>query len=56
MNKRTYTAPQIKRVKLEIKNAILASCNQSPTYMDPKIGLAPCSAEVGCYNPSIITP
>lgn len=49
MNKRTYAAPRIKRVKLEIKNAILAVCNQSPTIMDPKVGPVPCSAAVGCY-------
>ena len=51
MNKRTYTAPHVKRVKLEIKNAILAACNQSTSYMDPKIGPVPCSADVGCYVP-----
>ena len=56
MNKRTYTAPLIKRVKLEIKNAILAACNQIPTIMDPKINLVPCSAATGCYDPNIIAP
>lgn len=51
MNKRTYAAPRVKRVKLEIKNAILANCNQSPTIMDPKTGPVACSALAGCYNP-----
>lgn len=53
MNKKTYEAPHLKRVKLEIKNAILATCNQSPTIQDPKIGYVPCSAAVGCYDPHL---
>jgi hypothetical protein len=52
MSKKPYSAPQLKQVRLEIKNAILAVCNQSPTIMDPKIGNAPCMIESGCYNPN----
>ena len=52
MDKRTYSAPHVKRVKLELKNAILASCNQSPTFMDPRVGQIPCSAAVGCFTPN----
>ncbi|HOE69587.1 MAG TPA: hypothetical protein PLE10_03725 [Brevefilum sp.] len=49
MNKKTYAAPQVKKVKLEIKNAILAVCNQSPSVMDPKDGPVPCSI-TNCYG------
>ncbi len=51
MNKKPYAAPVVIRVELKIKNAILATCNQSPTIMDPKLGPVPCSAETGCYIP-----
>ncbi len=51
MIKKPYVTPAIKRVELKIKNAILATCNQSPTNMDPKIGPNVCSALTGCYNP-----
>jgi len=52
VKKRTYSAPHVKRVKLEIKNAILASCNQSPTIIDPRQGPIACMVETGCYNPN----
>lgn len=51
MNKKTYVKPVVTKVELTIKNAILATCNQSPTIMDPKIAPVPCSAETGCYLP-----
>jgi len=51
MNKKTYVAPVVKRVDLNIKNAILAACHQSPTYTDPQEGPAPCAAVANCYNP-----
>jgi len=51
MDKRSYSAPQIREVKLEIKNSILAVCNISPTIMDPRIGPVACSVETGCYAP-----
>ena len=52
MSKKPYAAPQLKQVRLEIKNAILAVCHQSPTVMDPQIGPTPCSPATGCYNPA----
>ena len=52
MDKRTYSAPHIKRVKLELKNAILSSCNQSPTIMDPRVGTVACNIAAGCFNPN----
>lgn len=51
MIKKTYVAPVVKRVELKIKTSILATCNRSPSIMDPKIGPTPCSALIGCYNP-----
>lgn len=51
MIKKQYSTPEVKRVKLEIKTAILAACNQSPTITDPKIGGAPCQISTGCYDP-----
>lgn len=51
MIKKQYSTPEVKRVKLEIKTAILAACNQSPTNMDAKIGDAPCQILTGCYDP-----
>jgi hypothetical protein len=52
MTKKQYSAPEVKRVKLEIKSAILAACNQSPTIMDPKDGPVPCSTSTSCYDPA----
>jgi len=48
MNKKRYEAPVLKKVRLVVKNAILAQCHDSPV-MDPK-GIAPCSQTPGCYN------
>ncbi len=53
MNKKPYAAPQIKQVRLEIKNAILAYCHQSPDIMTPNqtgSGGPPCWATT-CHNP-----
>ncbi len=50
MNKKPYAAPQLKQVRLEIKNAILAYCHQSPTIMDAKIEGIPCWTTT-CHNP-----
>jgi hypothetical protein len=35
MNKKAYEAPTVKKVRLEVKNAVLATCNASPN-MTPK--------------------
>ncbi len=51
MDKKQYQKPVVTRVELKIKNALLATCNRSPSIMDPKIGPVPCSASIGCYNP-----
>jgi len=51
MNKKSYVKPIVTKVELTIKSAILATCNQSPTIMDPKISDTPCSAMTGCYDP-----
>jgi hypothetical protein len=56
MIKKQYSAPEVKRVKLEIKVAILASCHQSPTNTDAKIGTTPCSIATGCYDPGLPYP
>lgn len=49
MNKKPYVKPVVTRVELKIKNAILATCNASPTIMDPKQGPVACSFTTGCY-------
>lgn len=48
MNKKLYEAPQVKKVSLDIKNAVLAACFSS-TVSDPydECGM-PLS---GCYVP-----
>lgn len=54
MNKKPYQAPAIKKVRLEIKNAVLAVCHNSPN-LTPRAGtypnITPCRVTVGCYNP-----
>ena len=51
MIKKQYQKPVVTKVELKIKTAVLATCNQSPTIMDPKEGPLPCSAATGCYIP-----
>ena len=52
MNKKPYEAPTVKKVRLEIKSAILAVCNTSSnvTPYDEGFG-TPCSISSGCYDP-----
>ena len=52
MDKKLYVAPEVKKVRLEIKNAVLAVCNSSPTYMSPKdiYNNRPCTAVPGCFD------
>lgn len=52
MNKKTYVAPVVKRVELEVKSAILAVCHTSAVTMDPQLGPTPCSISLSCYNPN----
>jgi len=52
MEKKQYTAPVVRKVRLEIKNAVLATCNSSPLYMSPKDPVTgePCNLNPGCFN------
>jgi hypothetical protein len=50
MSKTFYEAPSIKKVHLEIKNAVLGACHSSPN-ITPKAGVITCSVTTGCYNP-----
>jgi hypothetical protein len=52
MEKKPYTAPTVTKVRLEIKNAILAACNTSPilTPKDEPIPGAGCAHNLGCYD------
>jgi hypothetical protein len=55
MNKKVYQKPVVKKIKLEVKNSVLASCRTSPdpgsvlgnegcTVFDPNTGTQ-------CFNP-----
>ena len=48
MSKKPYQAPKIQKVKLSIRDSVLANCHSSPnlTPKDPD-----CHIAVGCYNP-----
>ena len=48
MNKKPYKAPVVKKVKLEIKDAILAVCHSS-TITTPK-GSSTCEITPRCYQ------
>ena len=48
--KTTYEPPIVNKVRLEIKNAVLANCHSSPN-ITPKSGTIQCSVSTGCYNP-----
>lgn len=51
MNKKQYTTPAVKKVKLVSKNAILGFCHSSPNLF-PKDSLIWCQREVtGCSTP-----
>jgi len=53
MEKRNYQKPEIVRVQLVVKNAILAVCHSSPLGLSPKEEPANnCQMTVGCYNVS----
>lgn len=52
MNKKPYQAPQVKKVKLQVKNAILAVCHSSPLTSDPRSGEVPCAIITACYDPN----
>jgi hypothetical protein len=46
MNKKPYEAPVVKKVSLEIKNAVLGVCHTS-TALDPMDG--PCRLTTACF-------
>ena len=50
MNKKTYQTPRVTRVKLQVKDAVLASCRLSGG--GGKDGADDCHAGevLGCYN------
>ena len=50
MNKKPYQKPTIQKVRLSIKDAILATCHSSPnlTPKDPD-----CAVATGCYQPPV---
>jgi hypothetical protein len=50
MEKKNYTAPKVIRVKLVVKNAILAVCHSS-TNLTPYSAEFSCSVAIGCYSP-----
>jgi len=52
MKKKIYEAPIVKRVHLEIKNAVLAVCNTSydATPRNPGIPGHVCYLDPGCLN------
>jgi hypothetical protein len=49
MNKKPYEAPIVKKVRLEVRNAVLAICYSS-TNSSPKNDPFPCNAAQHCYN------
>ncbi len=50
MNKKIYKAPQVRKVKLEIKNAILAVCHTSSSTMWPGDDGTPCNLAPACFS------
>ena len=50
--KKSYHKPEVKRVKLMINNAILATCHSS-TILTPYIEGSACTMTTGCLNPPI---
>lgn len=52
MIKKPYETPQITKVKLVIKNSILAVCHSSPNMTPgPPEAPTPCTITSGCFNP-----
>ena len=49
MEKKNYTAPKVIRVKLVVKNAILAVCHSS-TDLAPYTEPFTCQVTSGCYT------
>ena len=49
-DKKRYEAPAVKKVRLEVKESILAVCHSSADQT-PQAGEIACSAATGCYYP-----
>ena len=54
MSKKEYRAPEVRKVKLQVKNAILAVCHTSPEQA-PRGGMpgaytTPCNLTPGCFS------
>ena len=50
MNKKPYEAPVVIKVRLEIKNAVLAVCHSSPNLTPKQAPISNCAFESACYN------
>jgi len=50
LTKHRYVAPTVTKVRLVVKESILATCNSSPDW-SPRDGPVRCSSLAGCYNP-----
>jgi hypothetical protein len=48
IQKKQYEPPTVKKVNLEIKNAVLALCHTSPDFTPSTT--SPCQLTPGCYN------
>ena len=53
ITKKTYEAPEVRRVNLVVKNAVLAVCHTSPTLQPKNVPVpGPCAIITGCYTPA----
>lgn len=53
MNKKPYKAPEVRKVRLTVKNAVLAACRLSPA-LDYEGSVMPCAAGTtgACFGPA----
>jgi hypothetical protein len=52
ITKKAYEAPEVRRVNLVVKSAVLAVCHTSPN-MTAKNGAIDCAVITGCYTPAV---
>ena len=50
MNKKRYEAPTVKKVRLEVKNAVLGVCNTSYAQLTPYDGITTCYLNPLCVS------
>lgn len=50
MNKKTYEAPKVRKVRLEVRNAVLAICHSSPNLTPRDDPFPNCALNPGCYD------